>query len=210
MGHGARTYPHIGRLQPADIDIDTLRKQGDKLRKNCNEAEKEVETLTTQWEKTKDAVKKRELKQELIRAHTELDSYRFNYDENQKNLQMFDAVAEAFAEDALVGLLSCYAAYDEKAKAMMRNLGKILLERRGGRVAGFTGIIWNPREIHPIIAWLAGTEDVVARPFGEMVVHTVRLGRCGKPCRDFRRYGYCDHPGSRMVVRAGGTVRLMR
>jgi len=62
------------------------------------------------------------------------------------------------------GFFSCYAAYDKKAKAVMRNLGKILLEKRGGRVVGFTGMIWTPRKIHSIIAWLAGSEDVVGLP----------------------------------------------
>ncbi|HDK37986.1 MAG TPA: hypothetical protein ENG92_03105 [Thiolapillus brandeum] len=194
MGHGSKTHTHIGRLQPVDIDIDFLRNRTRKHKEYIDTSEKKVEALERQLKKAINATKKRELKLKLENAREELESNRFDYQTYQKKLELFDEAANAFAKDSLIGLFSCYAAYDNKAKTMMYNLGKAFLERNGGTVVGFTGFIWTPKKIHPLIAALAGSEDVIALPTGEKIVHHVRKGRCGKPCKNFRRYGYCDHP----------------
>lgn len=196
MGHGGKFHKHIGRLQPADIDIDGIKKRVGKKEMQCQEEENEVDLLKKQMETTNEPAEKQRLAQRLADAQSNLDNTRFEYEEAQKQLQILEGLADAMDTDALVGLFNCYAARGEDGKAMMRNLGKIFLEKRGGRVVGCDGLIWT-NHAKPLIAWLAGSEDIVVHSWGEWVEHIVPPGRCGVPCRNFVRYGYCDRPRSK-------------
>lgn len=154
MGHGAKMHTHIGRLQPEDVDIDSIRKNSKKYSEICKQLEETIERLKAQLDVTANVETKRKIQEEIEVTKDNLYSQYQTYDENQQQLELLEGASEAFAKDALVGLLSCYAAYDEKARDMMRNLGKVMLERRGGHIVGYSGIIWNPRKIHPVIAYL--------------------------------------------------------
>lgn len=196
MGHGGKYHKHIGRLQPNDIDVEFIKQRAEKIKSRCQEDENTIALLKKQMESTDDPAERQRLAQKLAITEADLDIARFDYEEAQKQLQRFAGLADVMDTDALIGLFNCYAAKGEDGKAMMRNLGKIFLEKRGGRVVGCDGLIWV---IHskPLIAWLTGTEDIVALPFGDWVQHAVRGGRCGVPCMDFERYGYCDNRRSK-------------
>jgi hypothetical protein len=71
--------------------------------------------------------------------------------------------------DVLIGLLNCHSAGSVTGREMMRNLWKLFLEKRGGRVVGCEGRILT---IHnkPLIAWLSGADDQFS----------TRWARCGR------------------------------
>lgn len=197
MGHGNSTYHHIGMLQPADVDIYAMARQRKAFMRSYEDAKKEIKALQVQLKSANDETKK-DLRQQLKDARDRFVNSRDNYNDSVKEHQLFRELADAMNRNAIIGLFNCYAARDAKGRAMMLNLGKIFLRKRGGQVIGCDGNIWT---IHskPVMAWLTGTEDIVAKPWGKWVRYRVRpeSGRCGAPCHNFERYGYCDRPAAK-------------
>ena len=197
MGHGSSSAAHIGSLTPDDVDFTSLQAKIDEASSKCKKHERQIRSLKKKLDEATDENKKLKITEQIEEAADDLYSNQVHYDDYKKRYDLLKDAGEAFAENARIGLLSCYAAYDDSAKTMMRNIGKVFLEKRGGDVVGFSGIIWNPERIHPVISFLAGTDDVIALPFGNKEVISVRAGRCGAVSNNFERYGYCDRPVSK-------------
>jgi hypothetical protein len=196
MGHGSKAHAHIGGLRPYDIDIDTLRYRLTKAQEYHQEAQAEIASLEDKLAEAEDEAAKGFLSQQLAYARANLENVSFSLETLQTQLRTLESLAEAMDSDALIGLLNCHPASSTAGREMMRNLGKIFLEKRGGRVVGCEGRILT---IHnkPLIAWLSGADDTVLYPLGKMREVVVRPSRCGVPCLHFERYGYCDNRRSK-------------
>lgn len=194
MGHGNSTYHHIGMLQPADVDIDAIARQSKRAKQTYEDAKKEIKDLRVQLKSAADAEAKAKLRQLIEAAQGSFESSRDTYNQNVKKLQSFKELANAMDTNATIGLFNCYAASDENGRAMMRNLARIFLRKRGGEVVGCEASIWT----NHFLVWLTGLGEIVAQPWGKWAHIRVRAasGRCGASCRNFERYGYCDRPAS--------------
>jgi len=193
IGHGNRTNHHIGMLQPADVDIEAVTRQRKNFLRAYENAKKTIKALQKQLKSTTDA-KKKDLQQQLENERDRFIAARDNYNESVKKFRSLKELANAMDKNAVVGLINCYAAGDANGRRMMRNLGKLFLHKRGGQIIGWEGSIWT----NYFWVWLTGIGDIKARPWGRCVRYRVRpkSSRCGAPCVNFERYGYCDRPAS--------------
>lgn len=196
MGHGSKTHARIGRLNPSDIDINAITKQVSTVQENYRIAQSEVAMLQEQLQQITDQKEKQALVEQLESLQVDLERWKDNLEDVTRQLEMLEGLTNSMAPDALVGLLNCYPAGSPDGRQMMRNLGKIFLEKNGGRVVGCDGLIFIIKST-PLIAWIAGSEDIGLLPWGTMRELVVRPNRCGVPCLHFERYGYCDNKKSK-------------
>ncbi|PKP59472.1 MAG: hypothetical protein CVT88_05430 [Candidatus Altiarchaeales archaeon HGW-Altiarchaeales-1] len=173
MGHGNKINPHIGRMQPADVDIYAMARQRKRYKTNYEDTKKNIKVLRAQLKSAEDTKTKEKLQKMLGEEREFLVFSRDKYDESVKELNLFKELSGAMDSNAVIGLLNCSAAGSAKGKEMMRNLGKIFLRERGGRVVGCTGNIWTIHA-YPVMAWLTDTDDITVKPWGEWVNYNVR------------------------------------
>ena len=195
IGHGNWTHHHIGMLQPADVDIYAMARQRKRFLRSWKDTKQEIKLLKEQLRSATNDKTKIGLRLQIKDALDRFENARDSYNEQVKRLQSFRELANAMDKNALIGLINCYAARDANAQVMMHNLGKILLHKRGGQIIGWEGSIWT----NHFLVWLTGIGDIKAWPWGRCVRYRVRPRnrRCGAPCHDFERYGYCDQPASK-------------
>ncbi len=192
MGHGSRAHAQIGRLMPSDIDICAARKILSRYQELYDNTLNEIASLEKQLEEADNEDEKKGLTQQLDNLQIDVGNYEENIHHYSKKVERLESLTEAMAKDAIIGLLNCYPAGNPAGRQMMRNLGKVFLEKRGGRVVGCDGLILILQH-KPLITWITGAEDINLLPLGTMREIIVRPFRCGVPCLHFERYGYCDN-----------------
>lgn len=190
VGHGSPVATHIGMLDPGDVDLVTKQTRHRWFKEELAKARK---TMRACEEKLRISRTK-----EHIDALEDARDACFNLEINlgvlEKELIRMDAIGNVMAPGGTIGIFNCFGASPwGGGRRMMNYLGKLFLERRGGRVIGINGLILidQPR---PFISWMTGQEDIIAHKIGRVEEHLVSPSRCGAACADFKRYGYCDHP----------------
>jgi hypothetical protein len=192
MGHGSKAGGYIGSLDRNDVEIDVIRKRLARAHRDDEQARTTATALKRKLAGTTDAAKREQLSAELAIIQDDMEDAARRISRLREEIGTLEALAEVMDADAVIGLFSCHAAGSPLSRQMMRNLGKIFLEKRGGRITGYEGRILTVHN-KPLIAWLSGAEDIVLFPLGKRHDYTVSARRCGVPCLDFERYGYCDN-----------------
>ena len=201
MGHGSKSGHHIGLLRPEDVDRKIIRglreeryKVKGELAGEIGQAKKALAAASSDGEKQK-------LRTKLDGLEQRLRTVSAGYEDGTLKEQAFADIEDLMAPDATVGLLNCEAAATSAGKQFMRDLADILVSKHGGTVIGNEDKI-QVKKISPVLAWITGKPDYLAKPLGNWVVidksATGKSRRkCGAACKDFERYGFCDRPAAK-------------
>lgn len=117
IGHGNRTYHHIGMLQPADVDIYAMARQRKRRLRSCKNTEQEITVLKESLRSATDGNVKKDLQLQLKNAVDRRTNARDSYNKEVKRLQLFRELANAMDRNALIGLINCYAPAMQMAKS---------------------------------------------------------------------------------------------
>lgn len=196
-GHGRKKVHKIGKLDPRDLDIDWVSRRREASYGNRLDAIKQIAKVTARRDRSKDAEQRRLLNEDLVDLKDALKTASAEYDQTTQRERAFEEIQGLMAPGAMVGLLNCYADSDPAGRRFIENIGKTLLARHGGRVVANTDLIVIA-QIQPLLAWMTGQPDHLVFPVGDWTTVTqggsgVSGPRCGAPCNDFKRYGFCDH-----------------
>jgi hypothetical protein len=205
-GHGAWTQHHVGKILPTDFDLNGIRDKGHKAYQNKLNAEKQV----LEDEALLQTVKEEGPRKEILKRINDTKNDAARHAKAAEEFLIWEKelvdMEDVMAEGAVVGLINCCAAYDQDGRDFMNNIAEVLLSKHGGRITGCTGIV-NVKTVDSIWAgmvywlhngeWRYADEPVLLGEKWESV-EKIKTGkshrRCGAPCKDFERYGFCDFP----------------
>ena len=201
MGHGRKQSHHIGLLQPEDIDLARIERRREASYQNRRHYTADLARVDKQLTGTLADDQRQALLDQQDDLRQQLDYADKEYRQTSRRQQAYAAIEDLFAPGATIGLLNCYADADPQGRRFIQKLSGALMGKHGGRVIANTGLIITAK-IQPLLAWITGQEDHLVFSLGNW--QTVRqkasgrsLRRCGAPCNDFARYGFCDHPQGR-------------
>ena len=191
---------HIGILQPGDVDLAKIKsdrefRYGIKL-----ELEGKLKKAREALAAASDSAQKEKLQAELATLDERHKGISENYEDHTFKEKSYEEIENLMAQNAVVGLLNCNAASDQAGLDFMKNLGKALLAKNGGKVIGCDKLI-KVKKIGRVLSYITGKDQHLIQPMGKWVevttpaTHQTR-SRCGAPCKDFQRYGFCDNPAS--------------
>jgi hypothetical protein len=169
MGHGNAKHPHVGVLQPEDIDLKTLTRSRDASRKKYDSAAENMKAIKAKLAKTKEAKLRKELTNEYNTERDIKNSNRETYNNSVQELNKFRALSGVMAKDGEVHLFNCCPASSDKGREMMKNLGQILLKEKGGKVTGCDGFVWTPKMLQSTLSAVFGTVEGYKFPAGNWV-----------------------------------------
>lgn len=189
IGHGSSAAHHIGKLNPSDIDVRQIAKLRDMYGASCQRLGAEIRALKARL-RSCSTTDRTDLRKEIKDKQDDYVQSRGEFTQYAEQLKKFREVSTVMGADAKVVLLNCYAASDVKGRAMMKQLARILLRKRGGTITGST----NKLEVESYWKLIWGYSHATVKPIRGIVTYRVKPSgeRCGAPCKDFDRYGYCD------------------
>lgn len=200
MGHGRKQSHHIGLLQPQDVDLDYIERRREASYQNRRQYTTDLARVAQQLAKTTADEQRQALLDQQDDLRRQLDYADKEYQRTSRRQQAYASIEDLFAPGATIGLLNCYADADQPGRRFIQKLSGALMDKHGGRVIANTGLIVTA-QIQPLLAWITGQEDHLVFSLGKW--QTVKqkasgrsLRRCGVPCNNFSRYGFCDHPQS--------------
>jgi hypothetical protein len=207
-GHGHWTEHHIGSILPKDFDLNGIRDRRRKAYQDKIDADKKVVKDEALLPTVKESKQRKEIQERISDSKNESARHAKVASELQSMERELVDMEDVMVDGAVVGLINCCAAYDQGGRDFMNNIAETLLSKHGGRITGCTGIV-DVKTVDSILAgmvyWLHNGEwryadEPVLKGERWVSIEKVSTGethrRCGAPCKDFERYGFCDFPVS--------------
>jgi hypothetical protein len=205
-GHGHWTEHHIGMIVPTDVDLNDIQDRAEHAYQEKLNTERRILKDEALLQTVKEEGARKEILKRINDAKKDVTHHAKAVEEFQTRAKELVDMEDVMAEGAVVGLINCCAAYDQGGRDFMNNISEVLLSKRGGRITGCTGIV-EVMTVDSIWAgmiywlhngeWRYADEPVLWGKTWESVEKT-KTGkshkRCGAPCKDFEKYGFCDYP----------------
>lgn len=186
VGHGSEDSHSIGILKPDDVNLNKIKDDRDFRYRRKNELQKLIAAETN-------PDKRAELESMLATVSN-------NYNDHTFKEKIYADIEDLMTPDAVIGFLNCYAASDKSGEAFMKDLGDALLKKNGGRVVGNTGAIAYS-DLLGLVSYIRDQDQFIVWPLGRWLEQKITSTgtsqkRCGEPCKDFEKYGFCDRKTS--------------